>query len=283
MSPSIRSISRRLAILPALTLAAAILCGPAATSHAGAIWSADGYAAAVSGVPGAAGPIGSIGVIGNNFTGVSKFSYTLFVTNGAITDAYTAAGTFAESTTPGPGGTTNSALLVADFTITAAANNPTNVSDVMWFFSDIFPSLAPKRGYVGIGGAFSAPVLGQYGYTQGQLDYNGSIGGLPATAFLETAAAFNNPLVAAPFTTGFTRVTSGLIPVATNELTGLLAFTLAPGESVSFPFDFSDNVNVAGIVPEPTSIVMMTLGAVPLAIVAWKKRPLRRSRTVVTA
>ncbi len=121
---------------------------------------------------------------------------------------------------------------------------------------------------------FSATALGQYGYTQGQLDYNGSFGGLPATAFLETAAAYNNPLLAAPFTTPFTRITSGLIPVSTNELTGLLAFTLAPGESVAFPFDFSDNIDITGIVPEPSSAVMMTLGAIPLAMIAWKRRPM---------
>jgi hypothetical protein len=44
---------------------------------------------------------------------------------------------------------------------------------------------------------------------------------------------------------------------------------------VNFPFDFSDNVNIQGLVPEPASIVMMTLGAVPLGIVVWKRRPSR--------
>jgi hypothetical protein len=262
MSHSIRPMTRRIGILGAIAIAA--LCGPSATVHAAAIWSAD--AAVINALnPGAAPAIGSIGtIIGNGFLS-ANFAGGLTVAGG---NSYSFAGRFTEVV-----GVNTAVMVVNNFTITAAPTNIGTISDTMWFFSDFFHPLTPQPGYVGMGGAFISP-LGVGGYTQAQMDYNGSFGGLPATAFLTTAAAFNNPL---RVVTPFTRVTTGFIPVSTTELTGLLAFTLNPGQSLTFPFDFSDNVNVASLVPEPSSVLLLGLGMIPLGVMARRRMSLKKA------
>jgi len=241
-------------------LALAILIAHPAPVQAAAVWSAD--AALINAAnPGAAPPIGAIGVIGNAFVGVAPIAGGLVLPNG---NSYTFAGTFAEKTTPNLVGGTATALMDINITITAGKGNIGAISDVMGFYSDIFPNTAsPIPGYVGMAGSFSQAG----GSAQAQLDYNGSFGGLPASAFLRTAVV-NSPGA----NVGFGTWVSLPIPVSTDELTGLLAFSLNPGESLTLPFDFSDNVSLASYVPEPSSFLLMTLGAIPLAVAVQLRR-----------
>jgi hypothetical protein len=242
------------------------LCAAPNPADAAAIWSAD--AAVINAAnPGAAPAFGAINFIGNNFTGIANVGGGLTLGNG---NSYTFAGTFAEKTTA------NSALMVLNnFTITAAATNVGLISDTMWFFSDTFNAIGPRPGFVGMSGAFLNP-FGGYGYAQAQMDYNGSFGGLPATAFLTTLPVYSGGAAFAPFI----RLTTGFIPVSTTELTGLLAFTLAPGESITLPFDFSDNDASLPGVPEPNSILLMGLGVLPIALVAvYKSKRQSNQRT----
>jgi hypothetical protein len=262
MSRSIRPSTRRIGILGAIAIAA--LCGPPARVHAAAIWSAD--AAVINALnPGAAPAIGSIGTIFGNGVLSSNFAGGLKLANG---NSYSFSGTFIEAV-----GTNTALMAINNFTITAAATNVGTISDTMWFFSDYFHSLTPQQGYVGMGGAFISPGLGIGGATQAQMDYNGTFVGQPATAFLRTSIAYSSAALVTPFA----RVTSAFIPVSTNELTGLLAFTLNPGQSLTFPFDFSDNVNVASLVPEPSSVLLLGLGMIPLGVMARRRMGLKKA------
>jgi hypothetical protein len=235
-----------------------------APAHAEAIWSYD--ASVINALnPGAALPFGSVGTISNNFSGTSVVNGFLTLGNG---NGYTFAATFNETTTPGLLGSTASAFIGVTMTITANAGNVGNISDTMAFYSDFFPGTgAPIQGYVGMIGSFSGPR--GVGAVQAQLNYNGTAGVFPASEYLRTATVINpganvlfNTYVAAP------------IVVSTNELTGLLAFTLAPGEKLTLPFDFTDNVPLQpmGFVPEPNSMVLLALGVIPLAMVARRRR-----------
>jgi PEP-CTERM motif len=264
MSRSIRLSTRRIGILGVLALA--VLCGPLATGHAAAVWSAD--AAAINAAnPGAAPPIGMINTINGNGTFTGNFASGLVLGNG---NSYTFSGTFTEIVTP-----TTAAEYITNFVVTAGIGNVGTISDTMWFFSDNFHPLGPQPGWVGMRGAFVGAGLG--GVTQAQMDFNGSFGGLPATSFLTTSKAFSSLAPVTPFA----RVTTGFIASSTTELTGLLGFTLNPGQSLTFPFDFSDNVNLASIVPEPSSFVLLGLGVIPMALMA--RRSLKRKKVSTTA
>jgi len=264
MSRSIRLSTRRIGILGVLALA--VLCGPSATVHAAAVWSADAFAINTAN-PGAAPAIGGIGTIVGNGTFTGNFNSFLTLGNG---NGYTFGGTFTEIVTPN-----SAAEYITNFTVTAYATNVGRISDTMWFFSDNFHALAPQPGWVGMSGAFVGGGLG--GQTQAQMDFNGAFGGLPATSFLRTSVAFSS----AAFITPFARVTTGPILVSTTELTGLLAFTLNPGQSLTFPFDFSDNVSLQSLVPEPSSFVLLGLGVIPMAVMA--RRKLKQQKAPTTA
>jgi hypothetical protein len=240
-------------------LAAAILIAAPSSTRAAAIWSADA-AAINAAAPGAAPPFGAIGAIGNNFFGAANINGGLVLGNG---NSYTFASNFAETTTPGIGGTTASALMILNIQITAGAANVGAISDTMWFFSDVFPGTLPGTpGFVGMAGSFSQAG----GAAQAEMDFNGTLGGLPASAFLQT------PLILSPgANVGFATLVQAPIPVSTNQLTGLLGFTLNPGESLTLPFDFSDDVPLTTLVPEPSSMLLMALGVIPLAAVARAK------------
>jgi hypothetical protein len=271
MSHSIRPTSRSIPILGALAIA--ILSARPAPVRAEAIWSAD--AAVINAAnPGAAPGLGSINLIGNNTTFSANFAWGVTLANG---NAYTATGTFTEITRP-IGLQTRSALIaVNNFTITANAFNVGNIADTMWFFSDVFPLTgAGLPGYVGMSGAFaSAP--GQVGGAQAQMNFNQVFGNVGS--FLTTLQVSNGGLGGV---SPFLVLNRGIIPNQVNELTGLLAFSLAPGQSLTLPFDFSDNVDLASVLPEPNSIVLLALGVIPLAFVARRKlrRPPARTSVV---
>ncbi len=240
--------------LPILgVVAVSMACATPSTARAEAIWSQYAYQNNIK-------AIGSIGTITNNTTFIAPFTYTLTQTIGLLHASYTATGIFSEVTTPGIGGSTASAFIdVSNLTITAAATNSLPISDVMWLFSDVFPyTAAGLPGYVGLSGSFVNPGVGS---AQAQLDFNNTLGNV--SAFLRT------PIVGA--TSPFGAVVSAPIPVAVNELTGLLAFTLNPGQSLVLPFAFSDNFDIAGALPEPGSIVLLTLGIVPIGAMAVRR------------
>ncbi len=251
-----RRSSRSLMIVGAI--AVSIAWATPSTARAEAIWSLYAYQNNIK-------AIGSIGPITNNTTFVAPFTYTLTQTIGLLHASYTATGIFSEVTTPGVGGSTASAFIdVTNLTITAAATNSLPITDVMWLFSDVFPNTAAGLpGYVGLSGGFVNPGVGS---AQAELDFNNTLGNV--SAFLRT------PVVGA--SSPFGALVSAPIPVAVNELTGLLAFTLNPGQSLVLPFAFSDNFNIASVVPEPGSIVLLTLGIVPIGAMAVRRA--RRQR-----
>ena len=198
----------------------------------------------------------------------SAFNNQVLIFNYGATDAlgntYTAAGALQEITTP------TTALLIGNFTIAANAGNIGNVTDTLWLYSDLFQpiiNVGGLLGWVGMNGTFNS-AAGDLGVVQAQMNFNDTFGAGPSS-FLTTVPVGNLGIGGI---LPFGALNFGLLPNASlNQLTGLLAFSLAPGQSVSFPFDFSDNVDLNAILPEPSTYVMMVMGFLPVGAIAVRR------------
>lgn len=266
MTCSTRRFSRSIPILAAL-VAATLLCMQPTPARAMAVWSLQ---AANNGVP----ALGGIGFVGNNT--ITNFNFNTGLNLGPAFQ-YTLVGSLQErigAINPLTG-TTSSALLVGSFTVRDTGIGP--VSDILYFYSDTFNSTAAGLpGWVGIGGAFGTPLRGQVGTAQGQMNFNDVTVGPFGSSFLNTLVVSN---AGRPGISPFVALNVGIIPNQVNQLTGAFGFTLQPGQSVTLPFDFSDNFMLTTdlLIPEPSSIVMMALGVIPVGLEIARRAKRRRA------